>query len=258
MRTFPPSWLLSSARGLFAVAVVFFGGQHLVYGAFVTRIMPPWPPWVPATTFLPYAVGVMLVVAGLAMLLARTARCAALLLGFVTLSAALLVALPIAWAHANWGGEWTNVGKALALGGGAFVLAATLPAGAGQAGDPVLVLIGRLCFSGFLILCGIQHFLWVQFVTQLVPAWIPGSLFWAYFSGGALIAGGIGLLVVPTRRLAGLLTAGMIFLWLILLHIPRALADLHNANESTAVFEAGAMSAIALLLAAASRPAAST
>ena len=51
--------------------------------------------------------------------------------------------------------------------------------------------------------------------------------------------------------MAAALTALMIFLWVILLHIPRALADLHNTNESTAVFEALAMTGIALLLAAA-------
>ena len=51
--------------------------------------------------------------------------------------------------------------------------------------------------------------------------------------------------------MAAALTALMIFLWVILLHIPRALADLHNTSESTAVFEALAMTGIALLLATA-------
>jgi hypothetical protein len=34
----------------------------------------------------------------------------------------------------------------------------------------------------------------------------------------------------------------------VLLHIPRALANLHDANETTAVFEALAMSGIAILI----------
>ncbi len=42
----------------------------------------------------------------------------------------------------------------------------------------------------------------------------------------------------------------MIFLWVILPHIPRAMADFHNANETTAVFEALAFSGIAFMLAA--------
>jgi hypothetical protein len=41
----------------------------------------------------------------------------------------------------------------------------------------------------------------------------------------------------------------MIFLWVILLHIPRAAADLRNTNEMTAVFEALAFSGAAFLVA---------
>jgi hypothetical protein len=40
----------------------------------------------------------------------------------------------------------------------------------------------------------------------------------------------------------------MILLWVVLLHIPRALA-LHNAGETAGIFEALAMSGIAFILA---------
>ena len=52
-----------------------------------------------------------------------------------------------------------------------------------------------------------------------------------------------------TARLAATLTGIMIFSWVVLLHIPRALADVHNANETTAVFEALAMTGPAFLVA---------
>jgi uncharacterized membrane protein YphA (DoxX/SURF4 family) len=58
-----------------------------------------------------------------------------------------------------------------------------------------------------------------------------------------------------TTRLAATLTAVMILLWVPMLHIPRALADLHNTNETTAVFEALAMSGIAFMIAAHTREA---
>ncbi len=41
----------------------------------------------------------------------------------------------------------------------------------------------------------------------------------------------------------------MILLWVVLLHVPRALADLHDASETSGVFEALAMSGIAFILA---------
>ncbi len=41
----------------------------------------------------------------------------------------------------------------------------------------------------------------------------------------------------------------MIFLWVLLLHIPRALAGPNHANETAGVFEALAISGVALIVA---------
>jgi uncharacterized membrane protein len=114
--------------------------------------------------------------------------------------------------------------------------------------------VARVCLGAFLISSGVQHFLFVPFVATLVPVWIPGPRFWTYFAGVALIAGGAGLILPWTARLAGSLSGLMIFLWFVMLHIPRALAAADAAsrrNEWTAVFEALAMSGIAFVLAGA-------
>jgi uncharacterized membrane protein len=98
---------------------------------------------------------------------------------------------------------------------------------------------------------GVQHFLFASFVKGLVPGWIPGALFWTYFAGVALIAGGVGLMMPKTRRAAGIAVGLMISSWVVLLHIPRALAAATPAarrNEWTAVFEAVAFAGIAFIL----------
>src|SRR5258708_2362378 len=100
-------------RAFFAIAVIFFGAQHLIYGEFVTRILPAWPTWIPARAIWPYATGVLLIAAGIALFVDRTARLAALLLGALIFASALLLAIPPAVAHPNVGAEWTNAGKAL-------------------------------------------------------------------------------------------------------------------------------------------------
>jgi hypothetical protein len=53
-------------------------------------------------------------------------------------------------------------------------------------------------------------------------------------------------------RLASLLVGVMIFLWVLMLHIPRAIADPYTnvGNEWASVFEALAFSGIAFMLAA--------
>ena len=100
-----------------------------------------------------------------------------------------------------------------------------------------------------MILCGIQHFKFAQFVATLVPAWIPGAMFWTYFAGVALIAGGLGIIVSRVTRLAALLSGAMIFSWVFLVHIPLVVKNPQSTGDVAAVFEALAFSGVAFLLA---------
>jgi uncharacterized membrane protein YphA (DoxX/SURF4 family) len=65
-----------------------------------------------------------------------------------------------------------------------------------------------------------------------------------------LIAGGLGIIVPLTSRLAGGLSGLMIFVWVLIVHIPRAVA-IRNSNETIVVFEALAFSGVAFLVAVA-------
>ena len=58
-------------------------------------------------------------------------------------------------------------------------------------------------------------------------------------------------MIPSTTRLAATLSGVMIFLWVVVLHIPRAVAatDAARANETTAVFEALAFSGLGFVLA---------
>ena len=94
-----------------------------------------------------------------------------------------------------------------------------------------------------------QHFVYHDFVAQLVPSWIPGPMLWTYFTGAALIAGGVGMLVAPTARLAATMSGVMILLWVPMVHVPRALAGPDHASETAGVFEALAVSGVAFMVA---------
>ena len=240
--------ITSVARSCFAMAMVAFGIQHLAYGEFVTRVVPKLPAGIPWHSFWAYGTGIALIAAGLAIFFRKQARLASLLLGSLILLSFLVFYLPLVLASPPLSGLWTNAGKALALSGGAFLVAETVRGT--NTGSLRLILLGRFFLSAFLILAGVQHFLFASFVANLVPRWIPGHLFWTYFAGVALIAGGVGMLIPKVRRLAALLSGIMIFLWVMLLHIPRALAAPRDSNETTAVFEALAISGTAFLVAA--------
>lgn len=250
MTIFPPARWAALGRIFFGAAVVFFGLQHFLEGKFVTRAMPPWPRWVPGLGVWTYVVGALLILAGGAMIFRGGGRRAATLVASLFLVSAVLLHLPALLAQIAGPHLWANAGKGFALGAGALLVASTFPREAASPTDRFFVVCARIALGGFMILAGIQHLLYVEFVRHLVPAWVPGAVFWTYFSAATLILGGAAMAAGFRLRLVALLTALMIFLWVLMLHIPRALAAPQDANEATAVFEALAFTGVALMLAA--------
>jgi uncharacterized membrane protein YphA (DoxX/SURF4 family) len=259
-------WMFPSfGRAFFAVALVGFGVQQFLFGDFVPGRAPAWPSGLPGQIAWAWSTGGLLIATGGAILAAgavttRAPRRAAYLMagltGGIIAAWALLRHVPLILQDTQFGGAWTMFGKALTLSTGAFAVATSLRVhdrpDEETGMDQRILLLGRLGLGAFMAAAGIQHFLWEGYVQTLVPAWIPGPLFWTYFAGIALIAAGVGLVVPATTRLAGTLAGLMVFSWLLMLHIPRAVAAQAAAssrNEWIAVFEALAVSGLALLLA---------
>jgi uncharacterized membrane protein len=258
-----PATPLFVGRILIGVATLASGVLQLVIGDFV-RLVPKRPAWVPLPSVWAYLAGVVLVAIGLAVLSGRMARPAATLLGLMILLMVVLLYGPsLVWSAEIdrpylRGFMWTNPLKSLALAGGTAILAA-LPGPERPLAALVRVFaklepLAPWLLALFLVVCGIQHFVYSDFVTTLVPSWMPEQRFWTYFTGVALVAGGAGIVVPKTARLAATLSALMVFLWVLLLHIPRALAGPNHAFETAGVFEALAVSGVALLVAGAHAP----
>ena len=224
---------------------------------------------------LPHLAGVILLLAVLLLVLPSSRRRTALVLGILVLASFLFLHLPIVVKADRWGADWTHAFKALALSGACFALVAwdrgppvlrsvspDAPAADGAHPSPVSGRLGtaaswaaRSFLAAFLVVAGIQHFLWAPFVATLVPSWIPAAAFWTYFTGVALIAGGAGLLFRVSRRMAALAVGAMIFSWVVLLHAPRVFSDPANANELTSLAEALAFGGTAWLLSGRRHPA---
>jgi putative oxidoreductase len=84
---------------------------------------------------------------------------------------------------------------------------------------------GRFLLALPMVIFGIEHFLFANFVTMIVPPWIPWHLFWIYFVGIALIAAGVAIIIRKETQLAGLLLGAMILAFILLIH-SRLLAQL--------------------------------
>ena len=250
--------LIAVGRSFFGVALLGLGAEHFVFREFVTGRAPAWPDGIPGGLAWVYVSGVVVMLVGLAVLLRRWGRPAALGLGVLVFAWALLRLLPIVVADSLIGGSWTRAGKALTFVGGSFAIAATFPPVQGavtggwrrfvNATDP-FVRMGQYCLASFLILAGMQHFKFLAFVATLIPAWFPGNaVLWSQFAGVALLVCGVGLLFSRTAALAGLFAGLMIFSWFWIVHLPRVTT---SVSDGIAIFEALAFSGIALVVAGA-------
>jgi uncharacterized membrane protein len=252
--------VITTGRVFFALGLMGIGLQHFYFKQFIPVVVPVWPEWIPWRLFWVFLTGGILFVAGGMILTNKLARFAATMMGGLLLLSVLLLHIPDnimrGVVHI---GAWTGAFKALAFSGSAFVVAGTLPetaVGSGHKSSAIIGLLEKLILLGMyplaimVIVFGADHFLYVPFVSSLVPAWIPWHIFWTYFAGTALIAAGLGMIFRVKARLAATLLGAMIFSWVIVLHIPRAIADPYGAigNEWTSVFEALAFSGIAFIL----------
>ena len=63
--------------------------------------------------------------------------------------------------------------------------------------------ISRWLLAVFFVAAGANHFVSPKFYLLIIPPYLPWPLELVYISGAAEIAGGIGVLIPATRRLAG-------------------------------------------------------
>ena len=96
---------------------------------------------------------------------------------------------------------------------------------------------------------GIQHFVYVDFVAQLVPAYFPAQWFWAYLTGTAMIAAGLSFIVNRKSALAAALLGVMILIFILLLHTRTLSKDASNIVNWTRALQDLAITASAFMLA---------
>lgn len=254
--------LIRTGQWIFAICLGGLACEQFYYADFRPVFVPHWASPVPGHAILAYLFSLILLAAAAALVLQKKARTAMLLLGGLFLVLVLFCHIPFELLADPAGhnlGSWTHAFKELAFAGSAFVMAGSLPHDLEAAKKDPAVLrmletfipLGGIFFSIMLIVFGIDHFLYDKWVATLVPAWIPGNLFWTWFAGVALIGAGLGIGLQIRKRTIALLTAIMIFSWFLILHIPRAAVApaSDNGNELNSVFESFGFSGVALVIA---------
>jgi uncharacterized membrane protein YphA (DoxX/SURF4 family) len=105
-----------------------------------------------------------------------------------------------------------------------------------------------------MVIFGIQHYMYVDFVISLIPEWIAGRRFWTYLTGTALLAAGAAIVLNRIARPAASLLGVMIFGFFLLVHIPLVLGRPNEPDQITYLTQAFTFSGMAFLATAVVRP----
>ncbi len=91
-----------------------------------------------------------------------------------------------------------------------------------------IIPFGRLFYAIPMVVFAAQHFTVTGFIVLIVPSWIPGHRFWVYLVGTALIAAALSIVFKRYAQLAATLLGIMFALFVVLIHIPRVVANPHD------------------------------
>src|ERR1700722_7887352 len=218
---------LQPAVTLFAIGMIGLGILALTYGDFAL-VWQPVAAWVPGRTVLAYASGLIMLLGGVGLLL-RVAAAWSVRILFPYLIVWLLLKVPALIVAPQMEAVWLGFGELAVLLAGGWILFANLARL--RAGSPLTFLASehgiraaRILFAVSLIPIGLSHFVYVKETAELVPAWLPYRVGWAYLTGAGQIACGLGVLFSIFPRLAAIAEAGMISLFTLLVWAPAILA----------------------------------
>ena len=251
--------LAKAGRWAYAICLIGLAGQQLYYSDLRPVFVPAWASPIPGHALLAYLFSIILIGTAATLLVGKGVRVGMLLLGGLLFALFLFSYAPFElFVNPNGMqiGSWNNALKELSIGGSAFVIAGTFPALQRPAGQRawilrVLVPVGCFFYSLMLVVFGIEHFLFAEGVKTLVPGWIPGDLFWTYFAAVALIGAGLAIIFRVKVKLVATLLGIMVFIWFLILHIPRAVVApaTDQGNELSSVFESLGVSGVAFVIA---------
>ncbi len=225
----------SVGHGVFAATMIALGILGLIPGNFA----PIWdsvPKVLPAREALAYFCAVISLGCGLGLFWRRTAVTAArvlfvyLLLWLLVFKARFIVTGPLVE------GSYQACGETAVMVAGAWVLYAGFAADAdkqrlGFAVGENGVRLARMLYGLALVAFGLSHFVYLNLTAPLVPAWLPGHTFWAYFSGAAYLAAGVAVTLNVCARWAATLSAVEMGMLTLLVWVPIVAAGSKDPSQ---------------------------
>lgn len=238
-------------RVLLALALMLFALLHLSYaaGSALPQIGPPWVTGNPLWTAV---AGIALLVGAATLILDWKSDSVLGVLGAGLLIYALTFYLPGVIEKIHAPGPWTSGAELISLCGALLACGGMSTAGKPPIARGVrpIVRIGSMLYAAPLLVFAAQHFLYAEFVGTLIPGWIPGHLFLAYAVGAGFLAAALSIISGRLAWWGATLLGAQFLIWVLILHLPRALAAGKSGDEWTSLVVALAMGGGAWVVAA--------
>ena len=236
----------ASAKAIpYALGALLLGVLGLTSGDFAFQWQPV-PDTVPLRPGLAYLSAAAMAVSALAAVTPWRAREGRLLLAlFFGVWAVLLHGLRVAVRPGSVI-EWLGLAESTAMAaGGVALFADTLEAGSWRRR---LTFWTRIAFGFCLLVFGLSHFVYLSFTADMTPAWLPWRTGWAAATGAGHAAAGLAFLSRRFLSAAGAAVTGMMASFVVLLHIPRVVAEPASRMEWTMTSVALTLTGAALAL----------
>lgn len=89
---------------------------------------------------------------------------------------------------------------------------------------------GNLGMAVFIIFTGFSHFKFQKGMAMMIPEFMPGKMFWVYFTGVIEVAAGIGLMIPSIRETTAIL--------LIIFYVLVFVANINSSKKKINIFKA--------------------
>jgi uncharacterized membrane protein len=224
---------------LFALAFAVIGAISLVARDFLLY-QQPVPQGIPWRETLACISALLMLLPGVGLLLAPTARTAALILTAFVLLWVIVLQIPRAVAHPLIEASWLGVGEDSSMvAGGWLIYCATAGRNDGS------VRIARALFGLALVPIGLSHFFYLKTAVDLVPAWMPLRVPLTCLGGAGHIAAGLAIAFGVVPRVAATLEAIMESLFTLICWLSAVVATPTHREDWVNLFISTALSAAA-------------
>jgi len=86
--------------------------------------------------------------------------------------------------------------------------------------EKLLSFVGRVIFAVPFLLFGANHLMSASAMAPMVPPYVPGGIFWIYFSGAAMVLAALAIITGKQARSACFGLALMLLIFIVTIHFP--------------------------------------